>query len=278
MANVKNEIFSNSNLDESGDIEPIKLLFFLMLSLYILHEGYQFYDIRRGHTLFRGYLLYIWSLENILDTLLIGSSVLHLVTITYNRFVLRKINTQLTRIYTSDFFSLHCVVNMEHTIQTQSNVMLFIAFLKALNLLKLNPKTYLITDTIRAGFADLTIFICFVMANYVLFGLIGYVLFNVDPQFATIKGSIYTSIISMVRHIDFKLLLEKQFVWLFLWQLIFYFYAQRILINFVIAVIIHYFDRVRLNHRKTETEKVFEKIVKNVLEYFDFSSTSKKQR
>jgi hypothetical protein len=258
------------------DMDLGKLVFILMLSLYIVHEGFQFSGIKKERSFLRGYLLYIWSMENILDTLLIGSSILYLATHVYNRLFLMKINAQLMQMpaAAADFVSLHHMRQLESKLQSHCYFMILLAFLKALNLLKLNPKTYLITDTMRTSCADLTLFILFVFANYAFFGFIGFIMFHADDeaQFGTLGLSVYTSILSLVRHIEFERLVERQFVWLFMWQVILYFYAQRVLINFVIAVIIHYFDQVRLNHRKTKTERTFQRISANVLEYFHFSS------
>lgn len=252
------------------DVDKATLVFAAMLTVYIIHEVYEFRKIKGQKTLLTGYLVYIRSWKNILDTLLIGSSILYLTTLAYNNFILNEINSQLTQI-DSNFYSLHYLLFVDESLQLECYFMIVIAFLKALNLLKLNPKAYLITDTIVAGFGDLALFIMFVCANYVFFGFIGYMLFNVDAQFGTLSSSVYNSILSIVRPIDFQVLAEKKFFWLFSWQVIVYFYAQRILINFVIAVIIYYFDCVTSNHTKSNMEQTLNRILKSVLEFFKFS-------
>lgn len=252
------------------DVDKATLVFAAMLTVYIIHEVYEFRKIKGQKTLLTGYLVYIRSWKNILDTLLIGSSILYLTTLAYNNFILNEINSQLTQI-DSNFYSLHYLLFVDESLQLECYFMIVIAFLKALNLLKLNPKAYLITDTIVAGFGDLALFIMFVCANYVFFGFIGYMLFNVDAQFGTLSSSVYNSILSIVRPIDFQVLAEKKFFWLFSWQVIVYFYAQRILINFVIAVIIYYFDCVTSNHTKSNMEQTLNRILNSVLEFFKFS-------
>lgn len=245
----------------------VKILFVLMLGVYILHEGCQLHAQCQGVSCGKGFFLYISSMDNFLDTCLILTSIFYLCTLAYNKFVLSFINVNTLKMDTN-FISLNNVVNLEKNIQIQCNLMLFIAFLKALNLLKFNPKTYLITDTIRSGIFDLCLSILFVLFNYIVFGILGHHLFINDPQFYDIRTSIFTSIMSIVRHIEYDFLIEKNFFWLFLWQLLTYLYLQRTLINFVISVIISYFDQVRLNHKKSQTEQTFSRIVASALEYF----------
>ena len=246
-----------------------KFIFMMMIIFYIIHEGYQFKSLSEQLGLIKGYRAYIWCFENALDTILVILFLFHITTVGYNNVVLGYLNSQLLRLK-SEFYSFDAINDLEKTIQTQCNIMIFVAFIKGLNLLKFNPKTYLITDTLSTSFFELTFLIIFVLLNYAIFGFIGYGLFYIDPQFRDIKTSIQTSIISIVRHIDFDFLLENRFEWLYLWQSTVWLYAQRTLINFVISVIISYFNQVRLNHEKSATEKTFSRIVKNSLDYFNF--------
>lgn len=230
-------------------------LFALMLTAYMIHEGYQFGKIKYSKRLhfLRSLIVYMSRWENVLDTVLIGSSLAYLVTLAYNHLILRNIVAFYYKnlfgshsIWSESFSSLHYAIRFERALQVETSVMLFTGFLKALDLLELNPKTYLIADTLRAGSSDLTVFLLFVLANYALFGVCGHVMFasTGDEQFATLTRSIYTSVLSIVQNIDFDLLIHKKLIWLVVWQTLLYFYAQRVLINFVVAVIIHYFEQV----------------------------------
>jgi len=164
--------------------------------------------------------------------------------------VLSKINISLIGV-SSDFFSIDFALNLEENLKLQCNLMIFASFLKALNLLKFNPKTYLITDTLSFSLIDLAFLIMFVFINYIIFGIIGHGLF------------------SIVRHIEFDLLADRNFFSLFAWQIFVWFYIQRTLINFVISIIIANFNNVRSTHLRTKTEKTFSRIIKNSLHYFN---------
>jgi hypothetical protein len=245
-----------------------------MISLYIIHEGFELKNSIEQNGTLNGFLIYIWSFENILDTILVLLSSIYLATIAYNELFLVKINSKMLYIDTK-FLSLYHAYNLEKNLQLECNLIIFTAFLKALNLLKFNPKTYLITDTLSTGLVDLTFLVLFVLSNYFILGIIGHIFFSIDPQFDSAKTSIFTSIVSIVRHIDFDLLIEEKFIWLCIWQIFVWFYIQKILISFVISVIIAYFNQVRENHQTTETEKTFGRIIQNALEYFHFGQQKK---
>jgi hypothetical protein len=234
MRNVRNEMLKFSPQKTNYNIINT-LIYFLSLSAFLLYEKRELNQKKK-----------ILSWEGIVDLMLFATTLIYLMTLLYAQIVHIPLINDIG-IEEVPFFSLDSSHKLERTLQAETNLMLCAAFLKALDLLKLNPKTYLITDTIRLGCADLFVFILFVLANYVFFGLWAYVMFNsqLDPQFATIKRSIYYSLISFVQHIDFSLLVETRFGSLVVWQAVMYFYAQRVLVNFVAAVIIHYFDEAR---------------------------------
>lgn len=246
-----------------------------MISVYIVHEGFQLKSSIEINGLKKGLFFYMWSYENTLDTLLVLISSNYLVTIAYNEILLVKINSNLLLINT-EFISFYQSYNLEKNLQLQCNFIIIIAFLKALNLLKFNPKTYLITDTLSTGFFEFIFLIIFVLCNYAIFGIVGCTFFDIDRQFETIDSAIITSVISIVRHIDFDNLIKEKFSFLFVWQIFVWFYAQKILISFVISVIIATFNQVRQNHETTETEKTFSRIVQNALEYFHFRQGEKR--
>lgn len=248
-------------------IQPIKIFFLAMISLYSMSEGYQLNSSVEKLGWLKGLIFYITSLDNLLDQCLIFSSLFFISTLAYIRFCLNKISSELLKI-DAEFYSLDFFINMEKTIQFLSNLMIFIAFLKALSLLNFNPKTYLITDTLKKSFSDLTLLLLFALLNYSIFAGIGSVLFKNDYQFHDYRTSLFTSILTVVRHVDFDTLIGENFFGLFLWQIIGYFYMQRTLINFVISVIITYFDQIRYTHKKTQTEETFGRMVKNTLDYF----------
>ena len=273
IINLKNDLVSA----RPGVLNSIRLhhiVFFLMISLYIVHEGCQLKNGVEQYGIVSGFVFYIWSFENILDTILLLFSSLYLTTIAYNELFLVGINSNFLNINT-EFLSLYHAYNLEKNLQLECNLIIFTAFLKALNLLKFNPKTYLITDTLSTGFFDLMFLILFVLSNYIMMGFIGYIFFRKDPQFSTLGTAIITSIVSIVKHIDFDLLIEEKFAWLCTWQIFVWFYVQKILISFVISVIIAYFNQVRVNHQATDTEKTFSRIIQNGLEYFHFSARKK---
>lgn len=247
LTNLNPETYS-FKLDINSKIDFQLLIFCIMIFFYVCHEAHQLLRlITKKSSLFSALLEYVISWENILDMLLITLSVSYLVT-------LAKTQQKWNTIYTPGFISktkfLHfeSMQDLERLLQSKTSAMLFLGFIKAVNLLKLNPKTYLIADTIRAGCGDIIVFMMFVLINYVFFGIWGHAMFAEadESQFGTLRQSIFTSVASVVRNIDFGQLLEEKFAWLVFWQSVLYFYAQRILINFVVAVIIHYFDKVFL--------------------------------
>lgn len=247
----------------------LKIIFFILVSFQALNEGIQLREVIHKFGVLKGIQLYIWSFETVLNVFIIVISLFHLSTVAYNYFILSKLSRKLIELE-STYFSLDSALNLEKNIQLQCNLMIFASFLQALNLLKFNPKTYLITDTLHSSSVDLAFLIPFVLINYCITGLMGHGLFYVDPQFQTLLDAVHTSILSIVRHIDFDLLSERKFFSLFSWQIFVWFYIQRTLINFIISIIIANFNQVRSSHRKTKTEKTFSRIATNALQYFNF--------
>ena len=270
-SNLKNDILisSRSFLYDLNRKSALKFFFFLLICIYSINEGFQVKDLMKRFGIIKGLSIYFCSFENLLDTSIIVISLCYINTVVYNYFIISKLSTGLIR-FESEFFSLDLASNLELILRLQCNLMIFFSFLKALNLLKFNPKTYLITDTLSFSFIDLSFLVIFVLVNYSLFGIIGYGLFFIDPQFINTRTAIHTSISSIVRHIDFDLLTDQNFTCLFIWQILIWFYVQRTLINFVISIIIANFNQVRINHKKTKTEKTFSRIVKSALQYFNF--------
>lgn len=270
MFNLKNDILvsaTNVFYDFSRKT-ALKIFFFLLICIYAFNEGFQLRDLANEFGICKGIRIYVWSSETLLDTSIILISLFYLCTMFYNYFVITGINKRL--IESSDFFSIDLALGLEENLKLQCNLLIFASFLKALNLLKFNPKTYLITDTLSCSLIDLAFLIMFVIVNYVIFGIIGHGLFYIDhDQFFDNKVAIHTSILSIVRHIDFDLLAKRKFFLLFAWQIFVWFYIQRTLISFVISIIIANFNEVRNNHCKTKTEKTFSRIVRNSLEYFN---------
>jgi len=270
ISNLKNDIListANTYYDFSRQT-VLKLFFLVLICFYAFKEGFQLKDLLNRFGIKKGIRVYIWSFETLLDTYIILISLFYCSTIAYNYFVLSKINISLIGV-SSDFFSIDFALNLEENLKLQCNLMIFASFLKALNLLKFNPKTYLITDTLSFSLIDLAFLIMFVFINYIIFGIIGHGLFYIDPQFNNNKNSIQTSILSIVRHIEFDLLADRNFFSLFAWQIFVWFYIQRTLINFVISIIIANFNNVRSTHLRTKTEKTFSRIIKNSLHYFN---------
>lgn len=269
-SNLKNEVLISTkyfyyDLDRGT---MLKLMFFTLICFYAINEGVLLRNLIENYGVYNGIKCYIWSFETLLDLFIIFVSLFHLITIAFNYFILSKLSKKFIELET-DYFSLDLALNLEKNIQLQCNLMIFASFLKALNLLKFNPKTYLITDTLQSSFVDLAFLIIFVLINYSITGLIGYGLFFIDTQFLNVLNAIHTSILSIVRHIEFDLLAERNFFSLFSWQIFIWFYIQRTLINFIISIIIANFNQVRSSHRKTKTEKTFSRIVKNALQYFN---------
>jgi hypothetical protein len=245
------------------------------VSIYIYHEGYQLRQDQIENTkngnILNGILYYVWSFDNILDTCLIICALHYQSLVGYNSFILSLLNAQMIRFNkNTEFFNFYHSFEVEKYFQLLCNLMIFLAFLKALNLLKFNPKTYLITDTLRKGFADLSVLIIFLLSNLIIFGLTGHILFYTDPQFYTTKLSINTSILAIVRNVDFFNLIyqQKKLLPLFLWQTLMWFYVQRVIICFLISVIIAKFNEVRSNHQITATEKTFNRIIQSSIDYF----------
>ena len=266
IRNLKNQ---NIEKKKIGQFRFLLNYFLLTIIVYILHEGYQLKLITEKFGLLRGYLIYIWSLENILDTCLVIISLFHVITIVYSEHALAQLVCDLIELK-KYFDNLNTILQVEKSVQFQCNLMILIGFIKTLNLLKCNPKTYLITDTLRNSFVDLTFLVMFVLLNYAIYGIIGYAIFADDAQFESLEVSIKFCMLSIVRHFDFEFLLENNFFMLLSWQLVIWFYAQRTLVSFVISVLIAHFNKVRINHNLNATEKTFNRIVKNSLQYFGF--------
>lgn len=213
------------------------------------HEIYQLVMlIWHNQSLSASVWAYVCSWENLLDMSLMALSIAYLITLTQAKHIWHASFFPNLTNSTVSYHKFDQILNIEERLQSQTSAMLFVGFLKALDLLKLNPKTYLIADTIRSGCGDLVVFVMFVLANYVFFGVWAHVMFadiSDEEQFSSLSQSIYTSVVSVVRNIDFDPLIDRKLYWLVIWQATLYFFAQRILINFVVAVVIHYFDKVK---------------------------------
>ncbi len=215
----------------------------------------------KSHGFLRGYFVYFRSIENLLSTILIKLSTGYLLTYYYNAHFLDNLYAKFKHKQNDSFFSLQEKIDSETIIKFYTHLLTMFAFFKLMNVLNLNPITNRIEKMLKTGLVDLLIMISFLLLNYALFGILAYFTFNNSWQFSNLKSSIYASVISIVRHIDFGPLIQCNLIWLFFWQAFMFFYMQQILINFVISIIIGHFDEASSgSENRTEIELTFQRI------------------
>ncbi len=259
--------------NELGDNKFIRATLAMMIFLFVIYEGCCFKELHFENGFLRAIFIHIWSLDSLVDIILTRSCLFYLVIYYYNYFFLVFFDyISYDSAEMKELLSLDDSVEIERIIKIACGLMIFSSFSKALNLLKLNPKTYLITASLNSGYVELSIMISFLLLNYILLGLFGHVIFQQDYQFSNIKHAVYSSIISIASPIEFSQLIESNFSWLFTWQMFLFLYMEQILLNFVVSIIIAYFDKVVSSHKKSKTEKTFNRVLKNSFEYFNVFS------
>jgi hypothetical protein len=261
--------------DESGNQDQsLRILVSLLLFLHIGYEGYVLKELFLENGFVKSCIIHVWSLETLIDLILTRSSLFYLALYFSNYFLLTELNANELR--QTSTLNLAMSVNVEKWLQHACALMMLFSFFKTLNLLKLNPKTYLITGALTTGFVELLVVISFLLLNYAVFGMFGHVIFNENEQFATIETSVYSSLISIVGHIELDELAESRcFTWLFVWQVLMFLYMQQILLNLVVSVIIGYFDQAVASHKRSRTERTFNRVLRSAFHHFSLFSKIK---
>ena len=144
------------------------------------------------------------------------------------------------------------------------------AILKFLNLLKFNPKTYLLAETISQSSHGFLTILVLTFVNYLIFTLIGRLLFSNEENFKSFFVAFRVVLISSIKDAASSDLTSPLTTTRALWQVCLWLFSAKIIEYFLISFVIQKFSNIRKRHQLTEEEKIFERIFRTFWAYFAF--------
>ena len=268
----------------SSDTNPIARVFiyhfnsyFVLIAIYTTHEGFQLLSLVHNNGFFKGFKIYTSTFENFLDWLIIILSIVIESLQLYRNYYLTEQNTMfINQISHHEFMTFSNIAANEAWLIDLHVITIVIVFIKLLNLLKFNRKTYLITETLKKEFSGLLLLITLVCMNFCVLGVVGFVWFHGDTQFSSISNAIMTSLLSTVQHLNLNKIIDeigprKIMYWLSLaWYV-----GYKISIAFILSVIMSQLRIVREEQRKSQSEVLSRKIFLKLFDYFNLSKNFK---
>jgi hypothetical protein len=254
-------------------------VYFMLIILYAVHEGTQLFGLVHKYGIIIGIKKYLSSLENLLDWAIIILSVMIESCRIYQKYILVELNKLLLKdIKEHKYLTFSAIAWIEDYLIELNTITVFLVFVKALNLLKCNRKTYLITETIKKESAGLFSLILLVFVNFCVLGIVGFVWFHGDQQFASIPDSIMTALLSTVKHLNFDNLIETKLIQITNWMSIAWYIAHKISLAFILSVIISQLRIVREELRKSPTELLSSKLFSKIIDYFNVFRSFEKEK
>ncbi|CAF3878033.1 unnamed protein product [Adineta steineri] len=145
------------------------------------------------------------------------------------------------------------------------------AIFKFLYLLKFNPKTYLLAETMYKSSQGFLIILFFAFMNYFIFTIIGRLLFSNEENFRTFFVAFRVVLISSIKDAASTDNFIPITITRALWQFFLWLFSAKIIEYFLISFVIQKFSNIRKNHQLTDEERIVGRIFQTFWTYFAFN-------
>ena len=188
-------------------------------------------------------------------------------------YVLRSVESDIAianyKNGSSGFISIHTAMLVDTCLLYCLALLVLLGTIKFIHILRLNPKIYMLTTTLRRGAKDisinLTMFLLALLSSAVfltlLFGreMVGY---------RDVGQSLVSLILAILGLYDMETLrLFHPFTGPFI-ILTFTFFANLVFLNILISVVLRYLKLVRENHEPNEDDEMFQLLIEHVRGWF----------
>ncbi|KAI0981998.1 hypothetical protein GJ496_000451 [Pomphorhynchus laevis] len=238
-------------------------IYTLTIILYVINETLQLYNLFSRHSWF-GLVYYSTQSANWMDISLISISIMFFTYIGLHAGITRRYGQLLfdVTMHWMDF----TVLNIIYTaIRILLGLMIFVCFLKLLNLCRFNPKTFLLTQTVFISSGGACVIILFYLANFLIFSIAGMQIFKRHGQFRTLTEAFQTSFMLLSKGQGADRLYEIDPVMSTFWLVILWITSALVFQNFLVSFVLDNFSYVRKHHVKNEAEEVFGIFIDKVL-------------
>ena len=218
-----------------------------------------------------GVVFFLRTLSNIIDAILLILCCYYFLLFYFDYKVL-QLNNLIQSLNIHHLFVSFRVLIVNNTIINHLiGLICLFAIFKLLYLLKFNPKTYLLAETIYKSAEGFILILFFAFLNYIIFTLIGRLLFPDEENFKTFFDAFRVVLISSIRDGASSDNVISETITRALWQFFLWLFSAKIIEYFLISFVIQKFSNIRKNHQLTDEERIVGRIFQTFWTYFAFN-------
>lgn len=220
-----------------------------------------------------GLVFFLRTLSNIIDGILLILCCYYFLLFYFDYKVLQFNNLIQSLNIHHLFISFRVLIVNNRILNHLIGLICLFAIFKFLYLLKFNPKTYLLAETIYKSAEGFSIILFLAFMNYFIFTLIGRLLFPNEENFRTFFVAFRVVLISSIKDAAsastdniIPITLTRA-----LWQFLLWLFSAKIIEYFLISFVVQKFSDIRKNHRLTDEERIVGRIFQTFWTYFAFN-------
>ena len=222
------------------------------------------------HFGFDGFVYLLRSLSNFIDGILFLFSSFYFLFIYFDRRVFQLESLRQLMDSNRLFVSFRVLIVNNAILNHFIGFICFVAILKFLNLLKFNPKTFLLAETISKSAEGFIVIFSLAFVNYFLFTLIARLFFSNEKHFESLANGFRLVLTSSIKDVS----LNDEFVPFTstraIWQIFLWIFSAKFIEYFLISFVIEKFSKIRKTHQLTDEERLVGKIFVTFGNYFAF--------
>ncbi|KAL7670253.1 hypothetical protein ACOME3_005192 [Neoechinorhynchus agilis] len=247
-------------------VEFANYIYGFAIFAYFINEVIQFSSLTKGYG-YRGVWAYVSTFANWLDGSLILTSFCYFGFHGFQAYLQRYNDDNAVDVNIA-FVNYFAMAFNDHVIHSLQGLMIFVSILKLLNLLKFNPKTFLLTETIRESTRGFVVLVALYMVNLSVFAISGIRLFHSNKHFNTFYNAFVTSYTSVMKGSTSVQMFNEDSIIAAIWIVSLWIISQIIIQNFLISYVIEKFSHVRKTHIPTDEERVLGRVLTKITSYF----------
>ncbi|CAF2740071.1 unnamed protein product [Rotaria sp. Silwood2] len=224
---------------------------------------------------FYGFVFFLRTLSNIIDGILLILCCYYFLLVHFDQNVL-QLNNLIQSLNIHHLFVSFRVLIINNTIINHLiGLICLFAIFKLLYLLKFNPKTYLLAETMYKSAEGFILILCFAFLNYFIFTLIGRLFFSNEENFKTFFVAFRVVLISSIKDAASTDNVISGTISRTLWQFFLWVFSAKIIEYFLISFVVQKFSNIRKTHQLTDEERIVGRIFQTFWTYFAFNKKIK---
>ncbi|CAF1122603.1 unnamed protein product [Rotaria sordida] len=272
--NDTEQILTNEN-DTEKQFVMTNYLFAVLLFVIFTTKLFDLAKFTRNFG-FYGFVFFLRTLSNIIDGILLILCCYYFLLVHFDQNVL-QLNNLIQSLNIHHLFVSFRVLIINNTIINHLiGLICLFAIFKLLYLLKFNPKTYLLAETIYKSAEGFILILCFAFLNYFIFTLIGRLFFSNEENFKTFFVAFRVVLISSIKDAASTDNVISGTILRTLWQFFLWVFSAKIIEYFLISFVIQKFSNIRKTHQLTDEERIVGRIFQTFWTYFAFNKKQNK--